>query len=80
MAPLFEKMPDIIWDGMVNTQKYPNGKLPRNMGIFIENNGHATFGNFNLQQLQRGTANVSTNIKVHRGKIPALPQVRVKGF
>lgn len=80
VAPLFEKMPDIIWDGMVNTQKYPNGKLPRNMGIFIENNGHATFGNFNLQQLQRGTANVSTNIKVHRGKIPALPQVRVKGF
>ncbi|BBM82953.1 parallel beta-helix domain-containing protein [Candidatus Uabimicrobium amorphum] len=80
IAPLFSRMPDILWDGMVNIQKYPNGKLPRSIGIFIENNGHATFGNFNLRGLPEGKPKVSTDIKVHRGKMPALPPVRVKGF
>ena len=44
-------VPDIVYDGVVNPAKLENGKLPANLGVYLKNNGPATFANLHWDTL-----------------------------
>ena len=70
--------PDIVYDGMVDPGKLVDGVLPRELGLFIENNFDATFANLDwIQVMQNKTPTVSTDLSPHRGSLPALPEIRI---
>jgi parallel beta-helix repeat protein len=78
-------LPDIVYDGMVNPQKFSGGSVPAELGIHIRNNGDATFANFDLAALGTGGAgsgkkpNVVRDLKLYAGELPALEPVTIEG-
>ena len=72
--------PDIIYDGVVDQKKLVDGKLPKELGIYIQNNGAATFANLDLGRAAQGKQpNISTDLSVHKGELPPLAPVAVAG-
>ncbi|MDF1666852.1 MAG: hypothetical protein P1V97_34200, partial [Planctomycetota bacterium] len=79
LSQMFKKLPDIIWDGMINPGTLKDGKRAKELGLYLKNNGAATFANINLAQLQKGQINVDTKLKNYEGELKALPEVKIKG-
>jgi len=70
-----EMWPDIVWDGVVNPDKLVDGELPKELRLYIENNGDADFVNLDVGSVfAGGEPNVSTDLTAHQGALPAVPQ------
>lgn len=73
-------MPDIVFDGLVNTEKMVDGELPDELGIRIANNGDATFINLNMASvLEGGEPDFSTDLTPYAGKFDPLPAISIPG-
>lgn len=75
-------LPDIIYDGVVNPAKLKDGHLPAELGVYVKNNGSATFANlhwdkFNPKDLAGSKARVERNAGVNEGELATLPQVQL---
>ncbi|MBL9122305.1 MAG: right-handed parallel beta-helix repeat-containing protein [Planctomycetaceae bacterium] len=81
MSPLgLQKLPDIVWDGMVDQKKLVDGKLPKEMGIYFKNNGDADFVNLDIEKLLNNEQpNVSDDMSPHDGELPPLGEVKIPG-
>jgi parallel beta-helix repeat protein len=77
-------MPDIIFDGIRNPAKLVNGVEPRDQGIFIKNNGKATFANVHFDKLNAkdplgSLARVERSLKNYEGELTQLPPIALPG-
>jgi hypothetical protein len=74
-------LPDIMWDGAVDAKKLVDGKLPAEYGIYIENNGAATFANFDFPKsvLTPEQATIQRDLAAHKGSLPRLEPVAIAG-
>ena len=74
-------VPDITWDGRVNPAIAEDGKLPADRGIYIHDNGDATFANMNIEAVMSGKegAKVLRDISAHEGSLPPLSPVEIPG-
>jgi parallel beta-helix repeat protein len=79
LSQVFKKLPDAIWDGVINPATINAGKRPKGLGVYFKNNGNATFANINLIQLQQGKPNIDTDLNNYAGEIKALPAVTIEG-
>jgi parallel beta-helix repeat protein len=72
--------PDIVYDGIVDPKKMVDGKLPPELGIYVQNNGDATFANLDLWSAQQGQQpNISTDLSAYQGSLPQLKPVSIAG-
>jgi parallel beta-helix repeat protein len=79
-ALLGSPLPDIIYDGIRNPKNLVDGKLPSNLGVYIKNNGSATFANLHWDQLNDkdldgSKAKIDRNLAAYDGELPALPAI-----
>ncbi len=76
-AKLGKPFPQILWDGIVNKARFPDGKLTAEAQICIRDNGPADFGNFdaanNMSTIQRDLAS-------HNCSHATLPPNRFPGL
>lgn len=66
-------LPDILWDGVINTDKLVDGELPSELKLCI-NNGDATIINVDAGN---GYSNISTDITPHRCELPKLKPIKL---
>ena len=74
------KLPDIVYDGVVDEKKAVDGKLPEKLAIRIRNNGDADFMNFDFADLDLSNPlamdkkrdKVSRDLKPYEGEMPKL--------
>jgi parallel beta-helix repeat protein len=85
IAPLLgSSMPDILFDGIRNPAKLVNGQDPPGKGIYIKDNGKATFANAHLDQYDpknpaAAMARVDRNISKYSGEMPGISPVSLPG-
>jgi parallel beta-helix repeat protein len=82
LKPLFpEKMPDIVWDGLVDPAKLVDGQVPAQLRIYIEGNGDADFVNFDFGQVLAGAQpKIDTDLARYQGALPVPPSpVAIEG-
>jgi parallel beta-helix repeat protein len=85
LSPLVgEPIPDIIFDGVRNPAKLVNGADAPGQGIYIKNNGKATFANVHLDKLDlkdpaASLALVERDLRKYEGELPALTAVSIPG-
>jgi parallel beta-helix repeat protein len=77
-------IPDIVYDGIVNSAKLVDGKLPDNLRVYIRNNGSATFANLHWDKLDPkdpagSMAKIERDLKPYDGELPALSPVNLQG-
>ncbi|MBN8432429.1 right-handed parallel beta-helix repeat-containing protein [Microbulbifer salipaludis] len=65
------RLPDVLWDGAVDSQKMVDGALPPTLKLCIENEG---VGIINID-VQNDFKNISTDIAAHNCSLKKLPQV-----
>lgn len=70
--------PDIIYDGVIDENKLVDGELPPELRVYIENNGEATFANFNYQTVFT-SPNVERDLAPYAGGLPPLAQIELPG-
>ncbi len=63
--------PDVLWDGFYNTDKFPDGQVPENARICI-NNGDAGILNVDAPNEYK---NPSTDLTPHKCDLPKLPAI-----
>ncbi|MCO7227438.1 parallel beta-helix domain-containing protein [Pleionea sp. CnH1-48] len=68
------RLPDILWDGIVNSEKISEGKLKKEYAICIDND---TAGIINVDA-GNNYKNISTDIKPHQCVHDKLPQVSLQ--
>lgn len=79
-------LPDIVYDGIANPQKFVDGKLPVELALHIHDNEGARFANFDGSHLPKpgeapGKAlKVERDLKPHTGSLPALSSVSIEGL
>jgi len=72
--------PDIIYDGVIDPKKTVDGQLPKELGIYVQNNGDATFANLDLGRALKGQQpNISTDLSPYQGSLPSLKPVSIAG-
>ncbi|WGL18125.1 right-handed parallel beta-helix repeat-containing protein [Microbulbifer bruguierae] len=64
-------LPDVMWDGAIDSAKMVDGKLPDELKLCIENEGA---GIINVD-LQGGYKNITTDISAHQCSLKKLPQI-----
>jgi parallel beta-helix repeat protein len=84
VATLGRPVPDIIYDGVQNPSKLVAGKPTAGQGIYLKNNGNATFANLHWQELNPmdlpgNRKKITRDLKSHDGELPALPAVKLPG-
>ena len=63
-----------MYDGFVDPAKMVDGKVPPELGIYVENNGDADFVNLDLGALMDGGTPVpSTDVLAYAGQLPTPP-------
>lgn len=82
---LGKTFPDIVYDGIVNPQKAPGGKLPPELALVLRDNGDATFADVRMmQQPQQGEKKEPVaperDPKKYAGDRPSLPPVKLEGI
>lgn len=69
-------MPDIVVDGVVNTEKLVDGQLPEEDRIYVSGNGSATLVNLGVAAVTAGKLPaLSTDVTLFAGKLPALEPI-----
>jgi parallel beta-helix repeat protein len=85
LSPLVgEPMPDIIFDGVRNPAKLVNGADAPGQGIYIKDNGKATFANVHFDKLDPtdpagSIARIERDLHKYEGELPALAPVSIPG-
>lgn len=76
-----DTLPDIVWDGMINPGKAVNGKLPKELGIYLKNNGDADYINLDMTPWwdDNNSNKPTTDIKELEGELPPLPPITIPG-
>jgi parallel beta-helix repeat protein len=75
-----EKLPDILWDGIVDEKKLVDGQLPAHMRIYFKNNGDADFVNLDGRKiLSQQPPELSTDMTPHEGELPRLGEIKIPG-
>lgn len=64
-------LPDVLWDGVINSEKLVNGKLPDDLRLCMDN-GDAGIVNVDFINDYK---NISTDIAPHKCHLSKLPQV-----
>ncbi|MBS0203294.1 MAG: right-handed parallel beta-helix repeat-containing protein [Planctomycetes bacterium] len=77
------KFADIVTDGIEDSAKYVDGRLPETLSIRLAENGDASFLNFNLAKLTpthilRGQYRFERDPNILAGRLPALPPIVLK--
>lgn len=84
LAPaLGGNFPDIFFDGIIDTSKLKDGKLPTELQLSIRNNGDATFanvdiGNFSPANVFSGKYKIDRDLKNYAVKHKALPEAKLR--
>jgi parallel beta-helix repeat protein len=83
-ALLGKPLPDIIYDGIRNPAKMVDGKPAPGTGVYLKNNGGATFANLHWNTLDPADlagskAKVERDSKAYEGELPALQAVQLPG-
>jgi parallel beta-helix repeat protein len=85
-AILGKPLPEIIYDGAQDSAKFVDKKLPRELGVYVKNNGSAKFANLqmnalNLVQILKSgkLPSIDRNIKAYEGDLPPLSPVTLPG-
>lgn len=79
-------VPDVVWDGWVNSEKVAAGTLPANANILIGDNkkeeGELTFINIDAENALKDplTAKISRDLAPHKGTITPLKPVSLGGI
>ncbi len=74
------KLPDIVYDGMVDEKKTVDGKLPEGKQIFIGDNGDFTFANIDYPKLMSGQPpELDFKLEAYSTELPKLPPVTIPG-
>mgnify|MGYP002622858140 CR=1 FL=1 len=74
------KLPDIVYDGMVDEKKTVDGKLPEGKQIYIGDNGEFTFANIDFGSMAAGQPPQPTfDLKEYSAELPKLPAVSIPG-
>ncbi|MCO1333210.1 right-handed parallel beta-helix repeat-containing protein [Microbulbifer sp. OS29] len=68
---LFGRLPDILWDGVINQEKLVDGELPEEFKLCIDN---GSAGILNVDFLN-GYRNISTDLSFHRCSLKKLSKV-----
>lgn len=81
---LGKPFPEIIYDGEQNPKNMKDGKVPRELGVYVKNNGSAKFANLHMNAKKLAFTNVlapkvDRDIKAHEGELPPLPPVKLPG-
>jgi len=64
-------LPDVMWDGAIDSEKMVDGKLPEALKLCIENEG---VGIINVD-IQNNYKNITTDISAHQCSLKKLPQI-----
>ncbi|MFV8783819.1 parallel beta-helix domain-containing protein [Microbulbifer sp. SA54] len=64
-------MPDILWDGAIDQNKFVDGKLPENLKLCIDNEGVDIIN----VDVQGNYKNITTDISAHQCSLKKLPQI-----
>lgn len=80
---LGHQFPDILFDGVVNSSRAIDGKIPHEFGHAIHDNGPVSFVNFKLTELNpanvaAGNYQPDTNLAALSVKLPALKPVQLR--
>lgn len=72
-------VPDIVWDGVIDTKKLAGGELPKELRIYIADNQDADFINFDLMNALSDPAKSkpSRDIAAHAGELPRLKPIKL---
>lgn len=75
------QVPDITYDGVLDDKKLQDGKLPKELGVYIKNNGDADFANLDLDGFIKGTGAPSPNNDAtpYDGELPPLAAISIEG-
>lgn len=79
-------VPDVVWDGWVNSEKVTAGTLPANANILIGENkkeeGELTFINVDAERALKDplSAKISRDLAAHKGTITPLKPVSLGGI
>lgn len=77
VAPLMGgKLPDIVYDGLVNPAKLKDGQLPKELGVYAKNNADADFVNLDFANLGGEKHKFADKAE---GELPPLPQITIEG-
>jgi parallel beta-helix repeat protein len=83
VALLGKPVPDILYDGIQNPAKRINGQLPAGMGIYLKDNGSATFANLHWDKLNEKNPltwmRIERQSKPYEGEMPSLSPVVLTG-
>jgi parallel beta-helix repeat protein len=70
-----DRIPDIVYDGIVDPEKLVDGELPPELRIYVENNGEATFIDADVGSILAGAEpQATTDVTAFAGKLPSPPQ------
>jgi parallel beta-helix repeat protein len=75
VKPLYgERMPDVVWDGVVDDAKRVDGALPPELRMYVSDNGDADFVNFDFGRVLAGAQpRIDTDLARYAGALPAPP-------
>ena len=79
---LGKEFPDIIYDGILNSNKLVDGQLPDDLRLRVANNGNISFANIHLDKLNpksllEGKYQVDRDLEAYAGQHDSLPLVSV---
>lgn len=74
-------LPDIIWDGAIDSKSLVDGKQPAEERLCIVNNGDLTFARINFVRALIGNKAeaVSTDLSEYAGELPRLTPIKIAG-
>lgn len=67
-------LPGILWDGIINSEKYKDGKLPDDQRICLKNNGDRGFANIDAGN---DFAGISRDLKQHDCEYEPLEEIKL---
>ncbi|MEM7455767.1 MAG: parallel beta-helix domain-containing protein [Planctomycetota bacterium] len=75
-----QRLPDIVFDGIVDAAKLVDGALPADMGFSIKDNGEASFVNLDLGRMMLGEEpQISMDLGQHSGSLAPISAVSIPG-
>ena len=74
-----QRLPDIVFDGLINLEKFTDGVLEGDSGLSILNNGQASFVNLDLASVMAGKSpDINMDTSVYSAKLPKVKAVELK--
>ncbi len=75
------KVPDITVDGVVDEKKTKDGELPKELRVFVKNNGDADFANLDLTGFlnNAGVPSPNTELAPFEGEHAPLSKITIEG-